>query len=225
MVMAKAWQSSALGLRGMASVTSTDKGGSSSPDKGKHVDVPLPMHGVAGKYAEALFVTAVRSNTLDPVRADLEQMASVADMDTLFSQFMKDPSVPKPARMKACEEIFKETKFNDVSKNFMYVLAENGRLGWIRSIYKNYHDLFLAHRGELKVEAITALEFTAAEKEELKNAVAGSSLVAKGANVIITSRVDRSIIGGFKLSIGDKSIDLSIERKILLMEKVLAEAI
>lgn len=41
----------------------------------------------------------------------------------------------------------------------------------------------------------------------------------------ITQRVDRSIIGGIMVAIGDKFIDLSIDCKIKQMEKVLAKAI
>lgn len=222
--MAKAWRPSPAGLRGMASVTSTETGkGGSSPEKGKHVEVPLPMHGVAGKYAAALYVTAVRANVLDPVKADLEQIAGVAGMETLFSEFMKDPSVPKPARMKACEEIFKETKFNDVSKNLIFVLAENGRLAFIERIYANYCDLLLAHHGEVNVQVTTALELTAADLEEIKKAL--SNVTKKGQNAKITQCVDRSIIGGIVVHMGDKHIDLSIDRKIKQMEKVLAEAL
>lgn len=213
--MVKAGRGSALGLRGMAS--STDTG------KGKHVEVPLPMHGVAGKYAAALFVTAVRQSALEPVKADMEQLAGVAGTETLFSEFMRDPSVPKPARMKACEEIFKETKFHDVSKNFKFVLAENARLGWIRPIYANFCDLLLAHHGDVNALVTTALELTPADLEEVKKALGG--YIQKGQNVKITQRVDRSIIGGIMVAIGDKFIDLSIDRKIKQMEKVLAEAI
>lgn len=228
LALAREWRRAVpLGLRGMASVTSTgpDKcgGGDKGGDKGKHVEVPLPMHGVAGKYAAALYISAVRANALDPVRADLEQVAGVAGMETLFAEFLRDPSVPKPARVKACEEIFKETKFHDVSKNFMAVMAENGRLSFVQPIYSSYCKLLYAHYGEVEVWVTTALELTAAELEDIKKALGGQ--VKKGQNVKITQQVDRSIIGGIIVTIDDKIIDLSIDRKIKQMEKKLAEAV
>lgn len=197
-----------------------DNGGGKKP--GKHVEVPLPMHGVAGKYAAALYVTAVQANALDPVRGDLEQVAGVACMNTLFAGFMRDPSVPKPVRVKACEEIFKETKFHEVTKNLMAVLAENGRLAFVPNIFSSYCKLLLAHRGEVEVQVTTALELMATELKEIKKWLGE---VLKGQNVKITQRVDRSIIGGIKVTTGDKFIDLSIDRKIKMMEKALAEPV
>lgn len=233
MALAQEWRTAVvlgfreLGFRSMASVTSTecgDKGGSGGGDKpGKHVPLPLILHGVSGKYATALYVTAVRSNALDPVRGDLEQVAAVANMNTLFSDFMRDPSVAKHVRMKASEEIFKETKFHEVSKNFMAVLAENGRMAYVPAIFRCYNELLMKHKGEVEVQVTTALELTATDLEEIKKALAG--LLKKGQNVKITQRVDRSIIGGIVITIGDKFIDLSIDRRIKLMEKVLREAV
>lgn len=227
MALAQEWRRAvSIGCRAMASVTSTEGGkcGGMGGDKGgKHVEVPLPMHGVAGKYAAALFLAAAKANALDPVRADMEQVAGVASMETMFSEFLRDPSVPKPARMKACEDIFKETKLHEVSKNFMAVLAENGRLSFVQRIYTSYCELLLAHHGDVEAQVTTALELTAADLEETKMAL--GAYLKKGQNVKITQRVDRSIIGGLTILIGDKFIDLSINRKIKDMEKVLAEAV
>jgi hypothetical protein len=91
----------------------------------QYVEVPLPMYGVAGKYASALYVTAVRGNVLDPVETELQQVIGAAEQNPVFSDFLKDPSVSKTVRMKAVEEIFGQTKFNDVTKNF---LANHGML-------------------------------------------------------------------------------------------------
>jgi F-type H+-transporting ATPase subunit O len=55
-----------------------------------------------------------------------------AEQNPVFSDFLKDPSMSKIVRMKAVEEIFGQTKFNDVTKNFLAVLAETGRLSQLQ---------------------------------------------------------------------------------------------
>jgi F-type H+-transporting ATPase subunit O len=77
------------------------------------------MYGVAGKYASALYITAVRKNALEPVEAELQQVCGAAETNPVFADFLKDPSVPKTVRVKAIVEIFKNTKFNDLTKNFL----------------------------------------------------------------------------------------------------------
>jgi len=77
----------------------------------------------------------------------------------------------------------------------------------MRPIYANFCDLLLAHHGDVNALVTTALELTPADLEEVKKALGG--YVQKGQNVKITQRVDRSIIGGIMVAIGDKFIDLS----------------
>ncbi|CAK9858748.1 unnamed protein product [Sphagnum jensenii] len=185
--------------------------------------VPLPMYGVAGKYASALYITAVRKNALEPVEAELQQVCGAAETIPVFADFLKDPSVSKTVRVKAIVEIFKNTKFNDVTKNFLAVLAENGRLSRLQQITSAYTELLLAHRGEVLVVVTAALELTKQELEDIKNAMKG--YLKSGQTLKIQQKVDRSIIGGIVVDIQDKHIDLSIDTKIKQMEKLLAELV
>jgi F-type H+-transporting ATPase subunit O len=189
----------------------------------QYVEVPLPMYGVAGKYASALYVTAVRGNVLDPVETELQQVIGAAEQNPVFSDFLKDPSVSKTVRMKAVEEIFGQTKFNDVTKNFLAVLAENGRLAQLQRIYGCYSELLHAHRGEVQALVTAALELSPAELEDIKNSLKG--YLKPGQTLKVEQKVDRSIIGGIVVDIQDKHIDLSIDTKIKQMEKLLAEAL
>ena len=181
------------------------------------------MYGVAGKYAAALYITAVRTNALEPVETELQQVCGAAEVDPVFHDFLKDPSVTKTTRMKAVEEIFKQTKFNDITKNFLNVLAENGRLSQLQSITNSYTELLLAHRGEVKAVVTAALELTPGEMEDIKKSLQG--YLKQGQTLKIEQKVDRSIIGGIVVDIQDRHIDLSIDTKIKQMEKLLAELV
>jgi len=189
----------------------------------QYVEVPLPMYGVAGKYASALYVTAVRGNVLDPVETELQEVIGAASQNPVFADFLRDPSVSKTVRMKAVEEIFKETKFNDVTKNFLAVLAENGRLSQLQRITGCYSELLHAHRGEVQALVTAALELSPAELEDIKSALKG--YLKAGQSLKVEQKVDRSIIGGIVVDIQDKHIDLSIDTKIKQMEKLLAEVV
>jgi F-type H+-transporting ATPase subunit O len=96
----------------------------------------LPNYGVAGKYALALYITTVRKNALELVEAELH--CGAAETNLVFADFHKDPSVSKTVRVKAIVEIFKNIKFNDVMRNFLAVLAENGKLSRLPQIISTY---------------------------------------------------------------------------------------
>ncbi|CAM6011098.1 unnamed protein product [Sphagnum balticum] len=100
--------------------------------------VPLPNYGVAGKYALALYITIAWKNALELVEAELQQVCGAAETNLVFADFHKYPSVSKTVRVKAIVEISKNIKFNDVMKNFLAVLAENGKLSQLPQIISTY---------------------------------------------------------------------------------------
>jgi F0F1-type ATP synthase delta subunit len=77
------------------------------------------MCGVAEKYASTLYITAIWKNALEPVKAEPQQVCGATESNPVFANFLKDPFVSKTSRVKAIVEIFKNTKFNDVTKNFL----------------------------------------------------------------------------------------------------------
>ncbi len=58
------------------------------------------MCGVAGKYASALYITAIWKNALEPVKAELQQICGAAETNPVFANFLKDPFVSKQSGWK-----------------------------------------------------------------------------------------------------------------------------
>ena len=146
--------------------------------------MPLSLFGVSGNYASALFIAASKANSLDTVEKELSVLVAAAKKSTVFSQFVKDLSVPADVRVKAIQEIFSEAKFTDITKNFLCIksthfhslnsllslpfywcfsfywiaiMAENGRLRHIEKIAQSFSDLTMAHKGEVKVTVTSVI--------------------------------------------------------------------
>ncbi|KAK2994821.1 hypothetical protein RJ640_015780 [Escallonia rubra] len=92
---------------------------SASPPKEQKVKVPLALYGGPGNYASALYIAAVKANTLDKVESELVDLVEASKRTDTFSQFMKDLSVPADTRVKAINEICAHAKFSDVTKQFL----------------------------------------------------------------------------------------------------------
>jgi F-type H+-transporting ATPase subunit O len=56
---------------------------------------------------------------LDKVESEIKAIVEASKKSPLFSQFIKDLSVPKATRVKAIAEIFADAGFSDVTKNFL----------------------------------------------------------------------------------------------------------
>ncbi|CAI7795965.1 unnamed protein product [Closterium sp. NIES-53] len=187
------------------------------------VKVPTAVFGVAGKYASALYVSAVRGGKVDAVEREMRELAAVTGANPTFASFLRDPSVSREVRVKAVEDIFSQAKYSPLTKNFLAVLAEAGRLSYLPKIAATYEDILMAHRGQVKATVTAALELTPAELAEVREALTG--MLQAGQTLQLQQRVDRSIIGGVLVDIGDKHIDLSIRSKIRRMEKALLESL
>eukprot|EP00271_Cylindrocystis_brebissonii_P014219 TRINITY_DN35500_c0_g1_i1.p1 TRINITY_DN35500_c0_g1~~TRINITY_DN35500_c0_g1_i1.p1 ORF type:complete len:232 (+),score=65.57 TRINITY_DN35500_c0_g1_i1:125-820(+) len=183
----------------------------------------VPMFGVGGKYASALYVSAARQNALDAVEKELKALVKAEGEAAGFADFLKDPSLAKPIRIEAIEDIAKAVGFSDITKNFLLVMAEHGRLGALDKVVHSYEELLRAKRGEVLATVTAALELEPAEAAEIKEAL--KSFLKPNQTLKLEQKVDRGIIGGIIVDIGETHIDLSIDAKIKSLEKVMAENI
>lgn len=77
------------------------------------------MFGGSGKFATALYMASVKANVLDKVETELLGLVEASKHAPKFSQFTKDLSVPKATRIQAIEDIAKEAKYSDITRNFL----------------------------------------------------------------------------------------------------------
>ncbi|XP_076929628.1 ATP synthase subunit O, mitochondrial-like [Bidens hawaiensis] len=192
---------------------------SASPPKEPKVKVPVAMFGGSGNYASALYIAAVKAKALDKVESELLDLVAATQKSPTFSQFMKDLAVPADTRVKAVTEICDQAKFSEVTKNFLVVLADNGRLRHVDTIAKRFSDLTMGHRGEIKAIVTTVIPLPAEEEKELKDTL--QEILGKGKTVKLEQKIDPSILGGLVVEFGQKVFDMSIKTRAKQMERVL----
>ncbi|KAJ8644259.1 hypothetical protein MRB53_006007 [Persea americana] len=194
-----------------------------SSSKEAKIKVPLALFGGSGNYASALFLVAAKGNLLDKVESEILDLVEASKKSPLFSQFIKDLSVPGETRVKAVQEIFAEAGFSDVMKNFLAILAENGRLRHIESIAKSFVDLTMAHRGEVKAIVTTVIPLPPEEEKQLKETL--QEIIGHGKTVKLEQKINQSILGGLVVEFGQKLFDMSIRTRARQMEKFLRDPV
>ncbi|XP_010278998.1 PREDICTED: ATP synthase subunit O, mitochondrial-like [Nelumbo nucifera] len=194
-----------------------------SQPKESKTKVPLAMFGVSGNYASALYLSAVKANSLDKVESEILDLVEASKKSPTFSQFIKDLSVPAETRVKAINEICAEAKVSDITKNFLAVLAENGRLKHIENIAKRFVELTMAHRKEVRAIVTTVIPLPPQEEKELKETL--QDIIGQGKTVKLEQKIDPSILGGLVVEFGQKVFDMSIKTRARQMERFLREPI
>uniref|UniRef100_A0A0C9QN11 TSA: Wollemia nobilis Ref_Wollemi_Transcript_19750_1066 transcribed RNA sequence n=1 Tax=Wollemia nobilis TaxID=56998 RepID=A0A0C9QN11_9CONI len=187
------------------------------------IQVPIPMFGVEGNYASALYLAAVRANMLDKVESELKSIMESAKSSPAFQNFMKDLSVPRDVRVKAVQDIFGEAGFSDITKNFLAVAAEHGRLRQLEKIMDKFLSLTMAYRGEVNVVVTTVIPLPAQEEKELKEVL--KNIVGAGKTVLLEQKINPRILGGLVIEFEDKLLDISIRTRLKRMENILYEPV
>uniref|UniRef100_A0A2P2KHX2 ATP synthase subunit O n=1 Tax=Rhizophora mucronata TaxID=61149 RepID=A0A2P2KHX2_RHIMU len=128
-----------------------------SGKKEDKIKVPLALFGGSGNYASALFLAAKKANALETVESEILALVESMKKSPTFHQFTKDLSLPAPTRIEALKDICSNAKFSDITKNFLLVLADNGRLGQVDHIASRFVELTMADRGEVKAIVTTVI--------------------------------------------------------------------
>jgi F-type H+-transporting ATPase subunit delta len=173
---------------------------------------------ISGKrYAQAAFELAKERGELEDWQSGLKKIADIAKDEKLMA-LMEDPKLPFAAKRGVLEQRLGEV--NPLVLNLACLLVSRGILRNAESISQEYSKLLDIYHGVEHAEVVTALPLDDEEKEEFSRQLKEMT----GRKVIIETRVDPSLLGGFRAKIGDTLIDGSVRNKLESLKKSLVEA-
>ena len=167
---------------------------------------------IARPYAEAAFRLADAQGKLADWSAAVANLAAVA-ADERVRAAIGDPNLPD-AKVAGLIIAILAGKLTGEMENFVRVLAENSRLGVLGEIRVRYEALKNEREGTVDAEVFTAFEMDQAQVADLVARLEKKT----GRKVKATVSVDKSLIGGVKVVIGDKVIDGSARAQLAALE-------
>ncbi len=170
---------------------------------------------IARPYAEAAFRLANAQGKLAEWSTALANLAAVA-ADARVRGAVGDPNLPA-AKVAGLIIAILAGKLSGEAENFVRVLAENGRLGVVTEIRTHFEALKNEREGAVEAEVHTAFEMDPAQLADLVSRLEKKT----GRKVKARVSVDKSLIGGVKLVIGDKVIDGSVRAQLSALENAL----
>ncbi|MBK5264212.1 MAG: F0F1 ATP synthase subunit delta [Alphaproteobacteria bacterium] len=165
---------------------------------------------LAGRYALALFELARDSKQLDSVGQSLATVKAALEQSKDFQALTTSPLVGRDAAAAAVKAVGESLKLDQLTRNFLGVLAENRRLAQIGNVIRAFTLLVSNHKGEITAEVTTAHPLDAAQVK----ALAAQLKSGVGRDVAIDLKVDSEILGGLKVKIGSQMIDSSIRTRL-----------
>ena len=165
---------------------------------------------LAGRYASALFELARDERQIDSVGRSLDALAQAIVDSREFSQLIASPLIDRDDAWKAFDAVSEALGLDPITRNFLGVLARNGRKNQLQPVIRAFRRLAADHRGETTAEVTTAHSL----KDDQLAALRQQLRSRAGRDVAIETHVDPDILGGIVVKLGSQMIDASIRTKL-----------
>ncbi len=164
----------------------------------------------ASRYVKALLDLAVEKKVLDEVHNDMLMFSSVCVSNRDFALMLNSPIIKHNKKREILQALFKG-KVNALTLSIFDIITHKNREPLLPSIAKEFHNAYNSFKDVSKATIITTVKLDPALKAEFEK-MAMTLTVRKQIELI--EKVDKEMIGGFMLKVGDKQIDASIKSKL-----------
>jgi F-type H+-transporting ATPase subunit delta len=163
---------------------------------------------LARPYANAVFQLAREEDKLD-VWSDMLGFLTMTTADPVMKGLIADPRLEKGRVADVVIEVG-GGRLSDHGQNLVRVLAENGRLGLAPEIQRLYEEQRAASEKKEKVVVTAAY----AVNPKLKKMIGDAMAQRLACEVEVETHIDRDLIGGAVIRVGDLVIDASLRGRL-----------
>lgn len=179
----------------------------------------MEVSSVSRRYAGALYDFAVEQDAKDAVRDDCAALLSLFNRSTEFADFVMDPTIPPADMGKALVALF-QSSAHSATLRFLRFIASRKRLDQLPAICEVYEQQICDDLGMIKVKITAAHELSDAQLTAMKQKLHDRHKKEIDAEV----KVDPSLIGGFKIQVGDSIRDFSMATQLERFEQCVINA-
>jgi len=169
---------------------------------------PVAMR-VAATYAEALYQAVADDAQAARVLAELRAITDLLDSVDRFEELLTSPSLSPSQRVELVGRIF-GGRVSRQTEGLLSVMADNVRLGLLRDVADSFAELLDKREGKVAVEVVTAFPLNRREVDNIADMLRD----VLDAEPVVHNTVEKDVIGGVVLKVGDKVYDASIRAEL-----------
>ena len=167
----------------------------------------MPVQVSGKRYAQAIFELAREQDKLDQWAGDL-QLVEQALQEEDFKAFLKHADVSTVDKVRAIGNVLGAV--DPLVQNLVHILVSGGMVDLLPQLHEAYEALLDEHLGRQRVEVTSAIPLEDRELERITTFLSG--LINK--EVVATTVVDESILGGVVIRVGDRLLDGSARSRL-----------
>lgn len=165
---------------------------------------------VSQTYGEALVELANEEGIASSMLEEIQSVREIIKSNPDFVKLMLHPGIAKQEKLQVVDSVFKD-KVSDQLTGLIRIIVENERFKEIDSVFQYYIDKVKESQGIGVVYVTTPLEL---DDKEKSNIVARILETTDYKSLEMNYSIDKSLIGGMIIRIGDRYVDSSIRNRL-----------
>ncbi len=164
---------------------------------------------VAARYAKSFIDLAIEQGALEQAYTDMKYIAEVCASTHEFVIFLKSPIIKTDKKQLVLKEIF-NGKLSKVTDAYVHLITAKRREIYLAEIAHEFIEQYKEKNKILTAVVTTANGIDDNIRKKVMEIVKGVT----SSEVVLQEVIDKDIIGGFIIRVGDKQVDASIARKL-----------
>lgn len=167
---------------------------------------------IARPYAEAAFSIAKQDSSIEEWSSDMQKIKAVFSNEKIIS-LLSNPDLSYSDKTQIFLDLF-EGEISDKASSFIKVCGDNKRLKNLPEIINFFNELALESLNKKNVAVFSPFQLEEKQIQKITSALEERL----DSEVVIDFEIDKSLIGGLKIAYEDQVLDMSIKRKLGLLQ-------
>jgi len=164
----------------------------------------------AARYVNSLLQLAVEKNVLEEVHQDMLLFSKTVRENHQFELLLGSPIIKHDKKRDVLQAVFKG-KVDPLTLSVFDILTKKNREPLLMAIAEQFHTAYNEYMKIGVATVTTAVPLDDALRAEIRTMV---QQLSKKDSVDLKEKIDKNMIGGFVLNVGDRQIDASLKNKL-----------
>lgn len=170
------------------------------------------------RYALALYNIGEQKNSIEEYLTDISAILDILNTNTNLQEVVKQPQFSTTQKVEFFTKIFKGKVNYDVL-SFILLLLEKKRIVNLQGILSSMKEIQLERNNAQVAKVKTVIPLNDEERDILKKKLSAKYMK----NIILEEEIDKKIIGGVFVRVGDDVIDDTLRYRLAEMKKLMLE--
>jgi F-type H+-transporting ATPase subunit delta len=169
---------------------------------------------VASRYVKSLLSLAVEQGVIEDVHKDMQMFSNLCIQNRAFTVMLRSPVIRHEKKRAILEAVF-SGKVNKLTMAIIDIITRKNREPLLPTIASEFHNAYNEYKGIGQAYITTTIPMDGDLRKSIEAVV---KKLSNKKQVEVEEKVDKELIGGFVLNVGDRQIDASIRSKLRTMK-------